>query len=106
MSDNSEISPGKIKGILSAPSSKSITHRLLLINALSGKPAKVLNPLLSEDTLITAKALQNIGFDVQINQNEIKLNQTKQKIPESAEIFVNNSGTSARFLTSIFCQLY
>jgi 3-phosphoshikimate 1-carboxyvinyltransferase len=101
MLKNSEILTGTIKGILSAPSSKSITHRLLLINALSGKPAKILNPLLSDDTLITAKALENVGFDIKIKKKEIRLNQKKQKIPKNAEIFVNNSGTSARFLTSI-----
>ncbi|HFE65126.1 MAG TPA: 3-phosphoshikimate 1-carboxyvinyltransferase, partial [Caldithrix sp.] len=38
------IPPGRLSGKISLPASKSITHRLLVMAALSGKPCTIRNP--------------------------------------------------------------
>ena len=43
------------------PGSKSVTHRALLMAALADSPSDIKNPLVAEDTLLTAKALEQLG---------------------------------------------
>lgn len=52
-----------IKGVVNAPPSKSYTHRAIAIAALS-KKASVNNPLISEDTKATIRALEAFGASI------------------------------------------
>ncbi len=96
-----QIHSGIVEGVLEAPPSKSITHRLLIMAALSGHPCRIRRPLHSEDTLVTLQGLQKMGYDFYIHENDFVFT-GKHRIPETnAEIHVGNSGTSARFLTAL-----
>ncbi|MEJ2635064.1 MAG: 3-phosphoshikimate 1-carboxyvinyltransferase [Calditrichia bacterium] len=94
-----KISLGIIEGSLEAPPSKSITHRLFIMAALSGHPCKIINPLFSEDTLITLNALKNMGYDIRSEGNQVVFSGEKKNPTLPIKIKVGNSGTSARFLT-------
>lgn len=54
----------RLAGTLRVPSDKSITHRALMLGALSEEPVSVLSALDSADTAATAAAMQACGADV------------------------------------------
>jgi 3-phosphoshikimate 1-carboxyvinyltransferase len=96
----------KARGQITLPGSKSITNRALLLAALCKKPVMLLGALFSEDTRIMAKALNDLGFTVSLNELDSTMQVTGQAIGRSNErkvnLFVGNAGTAARFLTA-FC---
>ena len=79
------------------PSSKSLTHRLLILAALNEGTTKIQRPLASEDTSITQSALRQMGGGIDITQDGITISQPIGKCRET-EIYLGNSGSSARFL--------
>lgn len=95
-----------VRGSVTVPGSKSITNRALIIAALADGETLLENCLFSEDTEIMVKALQDLGFNVQTDPEKktIRVTGLSGQIPKKqADIFVGNSGTSARFLTAFLC---
>lgn len=85
------------------PGSKSLTNRALLIAALAEGKTRLTNALFSDDSCYFAKALQTLGFDVQLNEadREMTLAGLGGSIPsKKAELFIGNAGTAARFLSA------
>jgi 3-phosphoshikimate 1-carboxyvinyltransferase len=85
------------------PGSKSLTNRALLIGALANGMTRLTNALFSDDSYHFARALQRLGFDVQLEEanQEMKVTGLGGRIPaERAELFVGNAGTAARFLSA------
>jgi len=85
------------------PGSKSLTNRALLISALAYGRTRLTNALFSDDSWYFVKALQTVGFDVQLDEpnSEMTVTGLGGKIPtQNAELFIGNSGTSARFLSA------
>jgi len=89
-----EIKPGKIQGLLHAPPSKSVSHRLLILGALTGRPSQIHNVLFSEDILITLNALRKIGFQWERQENTIFFSGKREQPTGVATIDLGNSGTS------------
>ncbi|EDY85227.1 3-phosphoshikimate 1-carboxyvinyltransferase [Verrucomicrobiia bacterium DG1235] len=95
-----------VNGSVTVPGSKSITNRALIIAALANGETLLENCLFSEDTEIMVKALQDLGFEIQPDRDAktIRVSGLSGQIPnKQANIFVGNSGTSARFLTAFLC---
>src|SRR5215204_3918773 len=85
------------------PGSKSLTNRALLIAALASGTTRLTNALFSDDSRYFAKALQTLGFDVQLDgaNHEMTVTGLGGKIPaKKAELFIGNAGTAARFLSA------
>ncbi len=85
------------------PGSKSLTNRALLIAALASGTTRLTNALFSDDSRYFAKALQTLGFDVQLHEANCEMMVTGLggKIPaRKAELFIGNAGTAARFLSA------
>jgi len=85
------------------PGSKSLTNRALLIAALANGQTCLTNALFSDDSRYFAKALQTLGFDVQLDEAnlEMKVTGLGGRIPANkAELFIGNAGTAARFLSA------
>ncbi len=95
-----EIEPGVLSGEFSAPPSKSISHRMLILAALSRQKCRVTNILQSEDTHITLTALQNMGFDLSIKAQTVSFSGIHKASSKIRKIYLGNSGTSARLLTA------
>jgi 3-phosphoshikimate 1-carboxyvinyltransferase len=92
------------------PGSKSITNRALVLAALCGKnePCTVMNGLRSADTEVMLTSLRALGFRVEIDWAEervrIHSGRDHNRIPATeANLFVDNSGTTMRFLTAMVC---
>ncbi len=85
------------------PGSKSYTNRALIIAAMAQGPSLLRQALFSDDTDYMADALRALGIDVVEDREraEFRVQGTGGRIPAgSAELFVGNAGTAARFLTS------
>eukprot|EP00924_Labyrinthula_sp_SR-Ha-C_P013968 maker-scaffold_5-snap-gene-19.1-mRNA-1 protein AED:0.02 eAED:0.02 QI:121/1/1/1/1/1/3/153/482 len=93
------------------PGSKSITNRALILAAISPFPVTLKGVLHSDDTRHMTKALTSLGVEISQDENEpetvyVKGGVNKIKtyldtLKENIEIFVGNSGTTVRFLTSL-----
>jgi 3-phosphoshikimate 1-carboxyvinyltransferase len=86
------------------PGSKSLTNRALLISALAKGKTRITNALFSDDSLYFAKALQALGFDIQLDEINCGITVTGLggEIPSTkAYLYIGNAGTAARFLTAL-----
>ena len=93
----------RLDATVRVPGSKSLTNRALLISALANAKTRLINALFSDDSCYFAKALQTLGFDVQLDEANHEMTVTGRggKIPaHEAELFIGNAGTAARFLTA------
>jgi 3-phosphoshikimate 1-carboxyvinyltransferase len=85
------------------PGSKSLTNRALLIASLANGTTHLTNALFSDDSRYFAKALQTLGFDIQLDESNCVMTVTGLggKIPaDKAQLFIGNAGTAARFLSA------
>ena len=100
-----EIKPYNLKDHceVAVPGSKSVTHRTLIASALSDGMCRIENALLSEDTVLTMKALRQMGIRIEEkNDNRLIIYGTKGILRPSTEpVYLGNSGTSIRLLTAI-----
>lgn len=95
--------PHPLNATVRVPGSKSLTNRALLIAALANGKTKLTNALFSDDSKYFAKALQDLDFDVQLDEANSAMTVTGLggKIPATrAELFIGNAGTAARFLSA------
>lgn len=79
------------------PSSKSISHRIAILAALNRGETSIQNMLDADDTRITIEALTNMGAKFRNNIQEWICNVPIGTVARE-EIFLGNSGSSARFL--------
>jgi 3-phosphoshikimate 1-carboxyvinyltransferase len=93
----------KIDAQIRLPGSKSITHRALIMAALSEGPAQIGNPLKAEDTFFTAKALEASGAIIEWSADSVRVAPPSYRWRQpDGPIFLGNSGTSARLLLAVF----
>jgi 3-phosphoshikimate 1-carboxyvinyltransferase len=86
------------------PASKSVTHRILILAALNQGQTFIIDPLMAEDTEITMQALKNMGAEISISENTIEVTKSLGLVKD-AEIYLGNSGSSARFLIPLAAYL-
>jgi len=95
--------PRPLSATVRVPGSKSLTNRALLIASLANGTTHLTNALFSDDSRYFARALQTLGFDVQLDEANHAMTVTGLggKIPaKQAELFIGNAGTAARFLSA------
>ncbi len=89
---------------ISVPGSKSITNRAMIMAALAQGKSRLIGALNSDDTQVMAAALRQLGFDVVEDTVRRTIDVTGRggEIPtQTADMNLNNSGTSVRFLTAL-----
>ena len=101
------VSSSRISGQVSAPPSKSHTHRAFLLAALAKGESVVLSPLLGEDTLATLDAVKALGAKVCRSDDRITImgGDLHAPLPQGTFINCKNSGTSIRMLAGIASRL-
>lgn len=95
--------PHPLHAEVRVPGSKSLTNRALLIASLADGITQLTNALFSDDSRHFARALQTLGFEIQLDEanSEMTIRGLGGKIPApKAELFVGNAGTAARFLSA------
>ncbi len=95
-----------LKGNPKIPGDKSISHRSIIIPSISNGICEVNNYLESEDVINTLETFISMG--VKIIKNDKKLiiegNGLNSLKKPKKDIYLGNSGTSARLLTGLLCS--
>lgn len=109
MPEFQEIEPvtSPVRGRIRPPGSKSITNRALVLAALAEGVSHLTGVLDSKDTQVMLESLEQLGIDVSHDKAAETLVVTgcRGKVPAArADLWLENSGTSIRFLTSM-CTL-
>jgi len=97
------ITPSPVSGEVSAPPSKSYTHRAVILASLAAGKSTIQSPLISDDTLYTIDACRSLGADIELKGNRLKINGTggKIRVANRQRIFVGNSGSTIRMVAPL-----
>jgi len=93
---------GPLDSAVRVPGSKSITNRALLLAALAEGESELHGALESDDTVVMREALLELGASIRASEVgpwQVTGTGGQLRVPE-APLYVQNSGTSARFLTA------
>ncbi len=88
------------------PGDKSISHRSIIIPSISIGITEINNILKSEDVYHTLNAFKNMGVRIEENKDKVIIfgkGLTSLNEPQT-EIYLGNSGTSARLLTGLLAS--
>ncbi|MFH1837560.1 MAG: 3-phosphoshikimate 1-carboxyvinyltransferase [Candidatus Omnitrophota bacterium] len=92
-----------LKGEITVPPDKSISHRAVMFSAISKGKCRVKNFLFGEDCLRTLEAFQAMGIEIEKEDESIIVEGKGLrglKAP-SGELYMGNSGTSMRIMSGI-----
>jgi 3-phosphoshikimate 1-carboxyvinyltransferase len=94
---------GSVDLAVTAPPSKSYTHRALIAGALASGTTILLQPLFAEDTRLTLNALRMLGVSITVNPDEMIIEGCNGRFPteKTTVLDLDNSGTSLRLITSL-----
>lgn len=95
-----KVHPGELNGTVSAPPSKSHTHRAFILGLLADGSTTIKGPLICGHTLSTLKAINAFGAKIEQNNDYYTIHTEKLRIPKSI-IDVGNSGTALRLLCGV-----
>ena len=98
---NQRFGPGpRLRGRITPPADKSISHRAALISAMASEPVRISNYLQAADTLSTLQAVQAVGAIVERRDGEVMIRGCgmRDARPPSAPIDVGNAGTLMRLM--------
>ena len=100
-----KISSG-INGIVNIPGDKSISHRAIIIPSISQGISEIKNILMSEDVMHTLEALKSLGVKIENENNKIIIygKGINSLSKPKKNIYLGNSGTSARLLTGLLAS--
>ncbi|MEM2133317.1 MAG: 3-phosphoshikimate 1-carboxyvinyltransferase [Candidatus Jordarchaeaceae archaeon] len=93
---------GSLQGAVSAPPSKSYTHRAFIISTLAEGKSEIFEPLISRDTLASIRACEALGAVIERRGEKVWCvsGSPSPKTPEDV-INVDNSGTTIRIMTAV-----
>ncbi len=94
---------GPLSGDIRVPGDKSISHRALILSAISEGKTRIKNILSSEDVRRTLQAFQDMGVRIQGPESEITVSGVGlDGLKASASsLFMGNSGTAMRLLAGL-----
>lgn len=93
-----------LRGTISAPSSKSFSHRAIICAALAGGECFISPLVFSQDILATINGMKSLGAGIEIFENGIKIKNFKKPAKEvSVDCF--DSGSTLRFLVPVAAAL-
>jgi 3-phosphoshikimate 1-carboxyvinyltransferase len=96
----------RLRGTLEMPADKSIAHRALIVNALSGGPASIEMRSPGRDVLSTAACLRQLGVTVTQDTDGPLVRFTLSGVPSrDASLDCANSGTTMRLLAGALAGL-
>jgi 3-phosphoshikimate 1-carboxyvinyltransferase len=91
---------GPLRGRVTPPADKSISHRAALIGAMASEPVRVGNYLDAADTNSTLQAVRALGAIVEVRADELLIRGCglRNAAPVTGAIYVGNAGTLMRLL--------
>lgn len=90
-----------IRGAARPPGSKSITNRALLLAALASGESRITGALKSDDTVLMAAALREMGVEVEEpDETSFTVRASGTLRAPEGPLMLGNAGTAMRFLTA------
>lgn len=99
-----KIYPSKLIGTVSAPSSKSYSHRMIIAAALADGVSEISNVTDSNDITVTSQAMEALGANVLSDNGTYTVRGIKAPA-EKAEIDCGESGSTLRFIIPVAAAL-
>lgn len=99
----SEPATGGLRGEVTPPGDKSISHRALIFSSLAEGRSEISGLLESEDTLATLRACEQLGAEIERGPESIFVTGTGGafKPPSDGLLDMGNSGTAMRLLAGV-----
>jgi len=97
------ITPSPVSGEVSAPPSKSYTHRAVILASLAAGESTIQSPLISDDTLYTMNAGRSLGADIELKGDRLMITGTggQIRVADRQRIFAGNSGSTIRMVAPL-----
>jgi 3-phosphoshikimate 1-carboxyvinyltransferase len=97
---NARFAPGlRLRGRVSPPADKSISHRAAIIGAMAVQPLRITNYLDAADTRSTLAAVRKLGAIVELRDDEIVIRGCGMRNAQAGKLIdVGNAGTLMRLL--------
>jgi 3-phosphoshikimate 1-carboxyvinyltransferase len=98
------VASSAIAASITIPGSKSITNRALLLASLARGVSHLKAILLSDDTRVFIKALQQLGVEIRLDENTASCQVTGKGCltpAKNARVWCQQAGTAARFLVAV-----
>lgn len=94
---------GPLRGTITTPADKSLTHRAFLFAACANSKSVILNPLLGEDCLNTLGCLEQLGHSLEVDaeKRSVTLTPSPEWTQPSNPLDCGNSGTTMRLLAGL-----
>lgn len=99
-----KITPGKLKGKVVVPPSKSQAHRLIIAAALADGESRIENLSMSKDISATISCMQALGARIEVNGSTAVINGVAEP-SEKAVLDCCESGSTLRFLIPVAAAL-
>lgn len=97
-----KINPGKLKGTINIPPSKSLSHRAIICAALSAGESNIGNIVFSDDIHATCDAMRSLGASIEkTSETSLKIKGSFPLELKEEEIDCKESGSTLRFLIPI-----
>lgn len=96
-------SNGPLKGKITIPGDKSMTHRAIMLASLAQGKSIITGPLLGEDCMRTANIFQTLGVQMTFSENQIEINSPGYEhftTPHQV-LYTGNSGTTTRLMAGL-----
>lgn len=100
-----KIIPSKLSGEVNIPSSKSMTHRILICAAFAEGTSVISNVTFSKDIYATIDALKAAGAEISVSGNTVTVKGIAGNIPDNADIDCCESGSTLRFMIPVTAAL-
>ncbi len=91
----------KIRGIITVPPDKSISHRAIILSSIASGVSEIHNLLASDDVLKTLNIMKACGVTFEGDFDHLWVYPRGFKEP-TQPLYCGNSGTTARLLTGLF----
>lgn len=99
------LGPYQINGVCEVPGDKSISHRSIILAALTNDEVNIDNFLLAEDCLSSLNVMRKLGLGFELSNHHLKIKGcTINGFKEPDDIlYVSNSGTTIRLFSGFLC---
>lgn len=98
----------KLKGTITIPADKSVSHRAIIFGALSKSEFEIKNLSLGQDCLNTLKIFSKLGMKYEfLSKNHLKVDSTElfNNLKDDFVFDCGNSGTTTRLLIGLFSSV-
>ena len=96
-----KIQKGRATGVITAPPSKSVAHRLLIAAALAEGESIIENVAFSEDVLATLDCLAALGARAEVEGSSVRMVGIGGAVKGAGELRCRESGSTLRFLIPV-----